>query len=100
MGIGQRGPKGSLGNESGRAKTDEEVAGDALAYSVLGTSGSRRRPRRSAAAPRVNLNYHPLRARGVEWASVSADLRGLLATRVDAPKQMKRSPATPSPTLF
>src|SRR5229473_2042545 len=55
---------------------DGEVAGGAVADLVLLISG-----------PRVNLNYHPLRARGVEWASVSADLRGSLATRGVAPKQ-------------
>jgi hypothetical protein len=36
---------------------------------------------------RVNLFYYPLRARGVEWASVSAEPRGSLATRGVAPKQ-------------
>src|SRR5260370_668570 len=54
---------------------DAEVAGGAVADLGLLISG-----------PALTSNYHPLRARGVEWASVSADLRGSLATRGVAPK--------------
>ena len=66
---------GPPGRCSGCWPHDGEVAGGAVADLGLLISG-----------PRVNLSSHPLRARGVEGASVSAELRGSLATRGVAPK--------------
>ena len=77
---------GPPGRCSGCWPHDGEVAGGAVADLGLLISGSRRRPRRSAAAPALTP-LSPIPARGVEWASVSADLRGSLATRGVAPKQ-------------
>src|SRR5260370_1468257 len=48
---------------------------------------------RGRSAPRGVAPKQQERARGVEWASVSADLRGSLATRGVAPKQQEGSPA-------
>src|SRR5260370_11163333 len=70
---------GPPGRGRGCRPHDAEVAGGAVADLGLFISG-----------PALTSNYHPLRARGVEWASVSADLRGSLATRGVAPKQQKR----------
>src|SRR5260370_39463109 len=61
---------GPHGRGRGCRPRDAEVAGGAVADLGLLISG-----------PALTSNYHPLRARGVEWASVSADLRGSLATR-------------------
>src|SRR5260370_34345361 len=73
---------GPPGRGRGCRPHDAEVAGGAVADLGLLISG-----------PALTSNYHPLRARGVEWASVSADLRGSLATRGVAPKQQEGSPA-------
>src|SRR5260370_19476196 len=79
---------GPPGRGRGCRPHDAEVAGGAVADLGLLISG-----------PALTSNYHPLRARGVEWASVSADLRGSLATRGVAPKQIGRAHACTPVTL-
>src|SRR5260370_6774827 len=73
---------GPHGRGRGCRPRDAEVAGGAVADLGLLISG-----------PALTSNYHPLRARGVEWASVSADLRGSLATRGVGRQQQEGSRA-------
>ena len=73
---------GPPGRCSGCWPHDGEVAGGAVADLGLLIS-----------APALTHLHTHIRARGVEWASVGADLRGSLATRGVAPKQHGGSPA-------
>ena len=79
---------GPPGRCSGCWPHDGEVAGGAVADLGLLISGRC-----------ITHLCHPLRARGVEGASVSAELRGRLATRGVAPKQENKAIADQSPLL-